>query len=70
VPPSGPPTPHKKKKETKGKTSFVLPIYSLEHGQTHNASPLKKTKSFTAIPLAEAVGCVSILITILKISLQ
>lgn len=38
--------PQQKRIEKKTQVQFVLPIYSLEHGQTSVVSPLKKTESF------------------------
>jgi hypothetical protein len=61
------------KREEK-KSSIVLSVYSLEHGQTLVASPLKKTESFPTPNPPETISCgklyISILIIIFKSSLQ
>lgn len=44
--------PYKKEEDEKKKyqVQFVLPMYSLEHGQTHSAQPLKENESFLSPP--------------------
>jgi hypothetical protein len=50
--------PLKKKKKIKAKqVQFVLPVYSLEYGQTLSGLPLNRTELITSTPLSEAINC-------------